>query len=167
MNKSILRAIPLAISLLFSAGAMAQSLSQGDYKAAKDSIAAEYKSARASCNSMSGDAKSQCIADARSKRKIANAELDARQKPAKASTSKKESPGEYVEDSVITTKVKAAVLDEPSLKSAEINVETYKGIVQLSGFVRSQTDINKAIEVARGVKGVTSVKNVMIVKGQQ
>jgi c(7)-type cytochrome triheme protein len=83
------------------------------------------------------------------------------------STSKKESPGEYVDDAVITTKVKAAVLEEPSLKSAEINVETSKGIVQLTGFVRSRADINKAVEVAKGVKGVKSVKNDMILKGTQ
>ena len=81
-----------------------------------------------------------------------------------ASTSKQEGTGEYVDDSVITTKVKAAVLNEPSLKSAEINVETFKGVVQLSGFVNSQADINKAVEVARSVKGVTSVKNDMRVK---
>ena len=72
-----------------------------------------------------------------------------------------------MDDSVITAKVKAAVLQDPSLKSAEINVETYKGVVQLTGFVNSRTSINKAVEVARGVKGVTSVKNDMIVKGQQ
>ncbi len=84
-----------------------------------------------------------------------------------ASTAKGESTGEYVDDSVITSKVKAAVFAEATLKSAEINVETYKGIVQLTGFVRSRADINKAVEVARGVKGVTSVKNDMIVKGQQ
>ena len=81
-----------------------------------------------------------------------------------ASTSKQEGTGEYVDDSVITTKVKAAVLNEPSLKSAEINVETFKGVVQLSGFVRSQADINKAVEVARGVGGVKSVKNDMRLK---
>jgi osmotically-inducible protein OsmY len=81
-----------------------------------------------------------------------------------ASTSRHEGTGEYVDDSVITTKVKAAVLDEPSLKSAEINVETYKGVVQLSGFVSSQASINKAAEVARGVPGVKSVKNDMRVK---
>jgi len=84
-----------------------------------------------------------------------------------AAASTKESAGEYVDDAVITTKVKAAVLEEPSLKSAEINVETFKGTVQLSGFVRSRADINKAVEVAKGVKGVKSVKNDMIVKGQQ
>ena len=82
------------------------------------------------------------------------------------STSKteKESAGEYFDDSVITTKVKAAILKEDSLKSTEINVETYKGVVQLSGFVNSEADIKKAVEVARGVKGVTSVKNDMRLK---
>ena len=81
-----------------------------------------------------------------------------------ASTSKQEGTGEYFDDTAITTKVKAEVFNEPSLKSAEINVETFKGVVQLSGFVRSQADINRAVEVARGVKGVKSVKNDMRVK---
>jgi c(7)-type cytochrome triheme protein len=84
-----------------------------------------------------------------------------------ASTSKKESPGAYLDDAVVTTKVKAAVLEEASLKSAEINVETYKGTVQLTGFVRSRADINKAVEVAKSVEGVKSVKNDMILKGTQ
>ena len=83
-----------------------------------------------------------------------------------ASTSTKEGTGEYIDDSVITTKVKAAVLNEPTLKVAEINVETFKGIVQLSGFVRDAGDVSKAAEVARGVKGVTSVKNSLLVKGR-
>ncbi len=78
-----------------------------------------------------------------------------------ASTSKQEGTGEYIDDSVITTKVKAAIFNEPTLKSAEINVETFKGVVQLSGFVNSQADISKAVELARSVKGVTSVKNDM------
>ena len=81
-----------------------------------------------------------------------------------ASTPKSEGTGEYLDDTVITAKVKAAVFQEPSLKSAEINVETFKGVVQLSGFVNSQADINKAVEVARGVKGVKSVKNDMKLK---
>lgn len=81
-----------------------------------------------------------------------------------AATPKKEGTGEYVDDTVITTKVKAAILAEPSLKSSEINVETFKGIVQLSGFVKSPTDINKAVEVARKVEGVKSVKNDMRAK---
>ena len=84
-----------------------------------------------------------------------------------ASTATSEGTGEYVDDTVITTKVKAAVFNAPTLKSAEINVETYKGTVQLSGFVRSRADIDRAVQVARGVKGAMSVKNDMIVKGQQ
>ncbi|WP_291992086.1 BON domain-containing protein [Candidatus Accumulibacter sp. ACC003] len=81
-----------------------------------------------------------------------------------ASTSKQEGTGEYVDDSVITTKVKAVIFNEPSLKSAEINVETFKGAVQLSGFVGSQAAITKAVAVTRTVAGVTSVKNDMRVK---
>lgn len=80
------------------------------------------------------------------------------------STATKEGTGEYVDDSVITTKVKAAIFNDPNLKVNEINVETFKGVVQLSGFVRSQADIDKAVQVARGVGGVTSVKNDMRVK---
>lgn len=81
-----------------------------------------------------------------------------------ASTAKQEGTGEYFDDSFITTKVKAAILNEPGLKVTEINVETFKGIVQLSGFVSSQADASKAVSVARSVKGVQSVKNNMIVK---
>jgi osmotically-inducible protein OsmY len=233
MNKFTVHAIAVAISLAFSAGATAQSMSKSDYKSAKDGIAADFKSASAACASTSGNAKDICKAEAKGKQNVAKAELEVRNtpsnknryavsvakakadysvakekcddksgndktlcvkeakaaetramsdakaqlksadagKPAKktatVSSSKKEGPKEYVDDSVITGKVKAAVFEEPSLKSAEINVETYKGIVQLSGFVRSRADINKAVEVARKVKGVTSVKNDMIVKGQQ
>lgn len=81
-----------------------------------------------------------------------------------ASTPKSEGTGQYVDDSVITGKVKAAILEEPSLKSAEINVETFKGVVQLSGFVSSQAKINTAMVTAEHVKGVTSVKNDMRLK---
>ncbi len=81
-----------------------------------------------------------------------------------ASTQHREGTGEYVDDSVITTKVKAAVLNESSLKSAEINVETFKGVVQLSGFVSSQANIDKAVQLARGVPGVRSVTNDMKLK---
>jgi osmotically-inducible protein OsmY len=81
-----------------------------------------------------------------------------------ASTAKQEGTGEYVDDTVLTGKVKAAIFDDPSLKSAEINVETFKGVVQLSGFVNSREDINKAVRVARGIPGVTSVKNDMRLK---
>ena len=81
-----------------------------------------------------------------------------------ASTAKQEGTGEYVDDTVITTKVKAAIFNEPTLKSAEINVETFKGVVQLSGFVSSAAAESKAVAVARGVAGVKSVKNDMRLK---
>lgn len=80
------------------------------------------------------------------------------------STATKEGTGEYVDDSVITTKVKAAIFNDSTLKVNEINVETFKGVVQLSGFVRSQADINQAVKVARGVAGVKSVKSDMRIK---
>jgi osmotically-inducible protein OsmY len=81
-----------------------------------------------------------------------------------ATSSKSESAGEYTDDTVITTKTKAAIFNEPTLKSSEITVVTYKGVVQLSGFVSSQADIAKAVSLARAVSGVTSVKNDMRLK---
>ena len=82
----------------------------------------------------------------------------------RASTPKQEGTGEHFDDIVITTKVKSAVFGEPSLRSAEINVESFKEVVQLHGFVSSQADINRAVEVARRVPGVKSVKNDMRLK---
>ena len=81
-----------------------------------------------------------------------------------ASTSKRESTGEYVDDSVITTKVKSLLAEDDFLKSFQIGVETYKGIVQLSGFVNSRQAVDKAGQIAYSVKGVESVKNDLIVK---
>jgi osmotically-inducible protein OsmY len=76
-----------------------------------------------------------------------------------ASTSNRESTGEYIDDSVITTKVKNAIFSEPSLKVLQINVETYKNSVYLSGLVSSRGEMDKAVELARAVDGVRSVKN--------
>jgi hyperosmotically inducible protein len=76
-------------------------------------------------------------------------------------TPTKESTGEFIDDSVITTRVKEAIYKEPTLKSVEINVETFKGVVQLSGFVSSPANMDKATAIASGVKGVQSVKNDM------
>lgn len=81
-----------------------------------------------------------------------------------ASTSQHEGTGEYVDDTVITSKVKYAVMSEDTLKSAEINVETYKGVVQLSGFVSTDKEIAKAVEVTKAVKGVKSVRNDIRIK---
>lgn len=81
-----------------------------------------------------------------------------------ASTDDQAGTGEYIDDTVITTKVKAAIFNDPDLKSMEINVETFKGVVQMSGFVNSQADINRAVRLAQDVKGVDSVKNDMKLK---
>jgi osmotically-inducible protein OsmY len=81
-----------------------------------------------------------------------------------AATPQSASTGQFVDDSVITTKVKAAIFEEPSLKSFQISVETYKGVVQLSGFVDSAQNRNKAGDVAGRVAGVVSVKNDLTVK---
>ena len=81
-----------------------------------------------------------------------------------ASTSTRQSSGEYVDDSVITTKVKSLLAADDFLKSFQIGVETYQGTVQLSGFVNSQKAVDKAVEIAKSVKGVKSVKNNLIVK---
>ncbi len=81
-----------------------------------------------------------------------------------ASTSKQSSTGEYIDDSIITTKVKSKLAADDFLKSFEISVKTYKGLVQLSGFVNTQKAVDKALEITRSVKGVESVKNDLIVK---
>jgi osmotically-inducible protein OsmY len=81
-----------------------------------------------------------------------------------AGTATRESTGEYIDDTTITTKVKAAIFNEPSLKVAQINVETFKSVVQLSGFVNSGADAFRAGEVARAVRGVESVNNDIRVK---
>lgn len=78
---------------------------------------------------------------------------------ASTSSEKHETPGQYIDDAAVTTGVKAAIVKEPSLKVSEINVETYKGVVQLSGFVSSAENIATATTVARSVNGVKSVKN--------
>jgi osmotically-inducible protein OsmY len=138
---------------------------------------ADYAVAKEKCDDKAGNDKKVCVKDAKAAETRAKTDAKAQMKTADASkpakeksaapASKKESTGEYIDDAVITAKVKEAVLEEPSLKSAEINVETSKGTVQLSGFVRSRVDINKAVEVAKHVKGVKSVKNDMILKGTQ
>jgi osmotically-inducible protein OsmY len=84
-----------------------------------------------------------------------------------ASTSTSSSTGQYIDDSTITAKVKTALINDPAVKAGEINVETFKGVVSLSGFVSSQTGINRAVELARGVEGVKSVKNDMRLRAAQ
>ncbi len=81
-----------------------------------------------------------------------------------APTATRSGTGEYIDDTVITGKVKAALVADPDLKATEINVETFKGTVQLSGFVGSPDHIPKAVDLARRIDGVKSVKNDMTLK---
>ncbi len=81
-----------------------------------------------------------------------------------SAANKRGSAGDYVDDTVITTKVKAAIFDEPTLKTMQINVKTFQGEVQLSGFVDSAQSVSKAGEVARGIDGVIKVSNDLIVR---
>ncbi|MBU2623522.1 MAG: BON domain-containing protein [Proteobacteria bacterium] len=81
-----------------------------------------------------------------------------------AGTVNRESTGEYIDDSVLTSKVKAEIFNDPMLKVLQINVESFKGVVQLSGFVNSAQASARAVEIANSVKGVKSVKNSLIVK---
>jgi osmotically-inducible protein OsmY len=81
-----------------------------------------------------------------------------------APTPTREGTGEYVDDSLITTKVKAAFAADPTVKATQVQVETFKGTVQLSGFVDSRESAQRAVDIARGVKGVKSVKNDTVVR---
>ena len=81
-----------------------------------------------------------------------------------AANQKHESTGQYVDDSVVTTKVKAAIFNDPTLKMLQINVKTYKGQAQLSGFVDSAQSVTRAGEAAGRVEGVDSVKNDLLIK---
>jgi len=83
---------------------------------------------------------------------------------ASTDTRERQSVGEYFDDSVITTKVKAAMLNDPDVSALEVSVETYEGVVQLSGFVSTQAQANKAVQIARGVAGVKDVKNDMRIR---
>lgn len=81
-----------------------------------------------------------------------------------ASSATESSTGEMIDDTVITTKVKAAIFQDDELSASEINVETFKGVVQLSGFVSDRSDVPRAAVVARGIAGVVSVRNSLAVK---
>lgn len=80
------------------------------------------------------------------------------------STAQQRGTGEFVDDAVITSKVKAAFAADPTVKATEVQVETFKGTVQLSGFVSSRESAQKAMQIARDVKGVKEVRNNTVIK---
>lgn len=141
---------------------------------------AEYDLAKAKCADMSGTEKRSCLSTAKSAQVAAIADAKAEKHAAEVAQTgedcntmtgtskasclartKTEMAGNTVADSVITTKVKAELLKEPNLKSLDVHVETNQGVVSLSGFVPSQTEVDKAVEVARNVKGVTQVQSAL------
>jgi hyperosmotically inducible protein len=77
---------------------------------------------------------------------------------------KRESTGEYFDDTVLTTKIKSTFLGDSRLKMLDINVKTFKGTVQISGFVDTQKEADRAVQLARTIKGVKAVNNSLIVK---
>ncbi|HET8905045.1 MAG TPA: BON domain-containing protein [Saccharospirillum sp.] len=81
-----------------------------------------------------------------------------------AGSATQESTGEYIDDTWITTKVKASLVDDPDVKAREVNVETFKGVVQLSGFVESEEAMARAVAIAASIEGVKSVRNNMTIK---
>lgn len=144
---------------------------------------ADYDVAKAKCADMSGDSKGNCLReakvthtaavnDAKAEQRAAttaqaNADCDrlsGSDKAACMARGKSASAGEAVADTVITTKVKADLIKEPDLKAMDVHVETVNGVVKLSGFVPSQTEADKAVQLARGVKGVTEVQNGLQIK---
>lgn len=74
-------------------------------------------------------------------------------------TPSRQSAGEYIDDATVTTRVKTALVQDPKVRAMQVNVETYRGVVQLSGFVDNEGDARRAVELARSVPGVRSVKN--------
>ena len=81
-----------------------------------------------------------------------------------ASTSTKESTGEYIDNSTITTKVKAAFVNDPVVSALDVKVDSFQGVVQLSGFVNTSAEKAQAGRVAASIKGVTDVQNNIVVK---
>lgn len=145
---------------------------------------AEYDLAKTRCAALTGNDKSNCmntakstetaaIADAKAEKATANLAqrsgedcnaMGGADKAACLTRSQSGMAGEAVADSVITTKVKAELLKEPNLKSLDVHVETNQGVVNLSGFVPSQVEVDKAIDVARNVQGVNKVQNALRIK---
>ncbi len=81
-----------------------------------------------------------------------------------AGTTNQESTGEYIDDTVLTSRVKSILLNDPDVSGLSVNVESYKGTVQLSGFVKTVAERNRAVKLARGADGVKRVKNDILIR---
>src|SRR5471030_648304 len=173
MNKLLLLLLATATSAAFAADPAA-------YKTATAKADSDYQAASKQCDSQSGSAKDSCVNDAKNARNAATTQAKSDYRTAEANTdcstlagsekascmthTKSAAAGEVVADSVITTKVKADLVKEPNLKSLDVHVDTVNGVVTLTGFVPSQSEADRAVQVARGVKGVSQVQNTLQVK---
>jgi osmotically-inducible protein OsmY len=83
-----------------------------------------------------------------------------------AGTTTRKSTGEFIDDATITTKVKAAFAQDPGVRALDVKVDTFKGTVQLNGFVNTEQEKARAAQIASGIEGVTNVQNNVTVKGQ-
>lgn len=141
---------------------------------------AEYDVAKEKCDDAASGEKSNCVRDAKANRTTALGQarsgsamaqhtedcntMTGTDKAGCVSRNQASSAGEVVADSVITTKIKADLIKEPELKSMDVHVDTVKGVVMLSGFVPSQAEADKAVQLARSVEGVKEVQSSLKVK---
>jgi len=156
MNKINISAIVLAISLAYSVNAMAKE--KCDDKVGDDKNVCEK------CDDKVGNDKAVCVKEAKAALVRAKSDAKAQSKTSKENETASTTVGSQIDDSVVTTRVKSALLGDPTIKSFDIAVVTRKGEVQLSGFVNNQDQIDHAIKIARSVPGVHSVTNKMSIK---
>ncbi len=125
---------------------------------------ADYAVAKERCDDKTGSDKDACMKAAKTALESAKTDANAQLQTSKANSTTKTTMGTKIDDTVVTTRVKSALLADSSIKSFDITVETRKGEVQLSGFVDNQTQIDRAIEIAHSIAGVQKVTNKMSVK---
>ncbi|WP_342773494.1 BON domain-containing protein [Azoarcus indigens] len=133
-------------------------------RAGREDAAAAPQVARDSESRLSNHRRNPAMMNRRSMLGAAAAALALPLLAACAPTATRQSTGEYVDDATITARVKARLVDDPVVKAREVKVETYRGVVQLSGFVATAAEARQAVELARGVPGVQSVKNDILIK---
>ena len=156
MNKINISAIVLAISLAYSVNAMAKE--KCDDKVGDDKNVCEK------CDDKVGNDKAVCVKEAKAALARAKSDAKAQSKTSKENETASTTVGSQIDDSVVTTRVKSALLGDPNIKSFDIAVVTRKGVVQLSGFVNNQDQIDRAVAIAHDVPGVHSVTNKMSIK---
>lgn len=137
---------------------------KASYEVSVAKAEADYAVAKERCDDKTGSDKDVCMKEAKTALAGAKTDAKAQLQTSKANPITKTTMGTKIDDTVVTTRVKSALLADSSIKSFDITVETRKGEVQLSGFVDNQTQIDRAIEIAHSIAGVQKVTNKMSVK---